>query len=222
MSATFARVPEESSVLLWLDERGGSKPGESGNYWVDLPHVQLGRHGCVEKSVAVAIVNEVHWTGFRRSVLVNIFSISFRKSEAYERSLNVSLALWNKNYYKCLISIPKLPHLIGAMASLHAEVVRREILKRFAVAYQSRVLTVPTKWLMSVMIYSDEQKMIDSFRAYGIHIDEKAKSVRFSKSDFDFEAQTVIFLNWILLQQIIYVFPPSWSPPVSNSLTTSF
>lgn len=77
------------------------------------------------------------------------------------------------------------------MASLHAQIIRREILKCFSVAYQSKVLTVRNEWLKNVLLYDSDKRLIDDLRYYGIQIDDKNRNTRFAKTDFKFDSPTV-------------------------------
>lgn len=77
------------------------------------------------------------------------------------------------------------------MASVHVQTIRREILKSFSIAYQNKVFTVPNEWLMNILLYDSEQRLIAEMRYYGIQIDEEAHNVRFNKADFKFDIPTV-------------------------------
>lgn len=77
------------------------------------------------------------------------------------------------------------------MASLHVQTIRREILQSFSIAYQSKVLTVSNEWLMNILLYDSERRLIEEFTYYGIQINEKTHNVRFNKADFKFDIPTV-------------------------------
>lgn len=48
-----------------------------------------------------------------------------RSKPTFQLSLTISFAFWNRNFYKCLVSIAKLPYILCAVASLHVQNIRR-------------------------------------------------------------------------------------------------
>lgn len=66
------------------------------------------------------------------------------------------------------------------------------MLVRFCEAYHSRMLTVPVKWLVKVLIYESKRQLIDDCVHYKCEVVEK-EFVNFNKTSFDYAADLVSY-----------------------------
>ncbi len=58
-------------------------------------------------------------------------------------SFKLSIDFFTNNFYRVLQSVPKLPHILAAVASLKMPIIRQKMLERFAVAFSNKMLSVP-------------------------------------------------------------------------------
>lgn len=61
----------------------------------------------------------------------------------------------------------------------------RDMLLRFSIAYQSKVLKVPITWLKRILIYDNTKDVINDCKYYNISCDLSSDCVRFNHSEFD-------------------------------------
>lgn len=69
----------------------------------------------------------------------------------------------------------------------------RELLLRFSVAYQSKVLTVPLDWLKNVLNCSSLNDVLTDCKYYNIKCEISQNCVRFNRSEFDAAKPIVSF-----------------------------
>lgn len=125
----------------------------------------------------------------------------------------MALSFWTRNFYKCLVNIIELPYILCAVASLHVQSIRRfvythilnieynlnhpnefkwfffstsnsDLVERFSVAYQNKVLTVPLDWLKRIMQYDSWQQLSTDLKYYGFVPDTQEQCVRFQRDSF--------------------------------------
>ncbi|XP_055602164.1 SAC3 domain-containing protein 1 [Uranotaenia lowii] len=71
--------------------------------------------------------------------------------------LTLNLEYIRANFYKVLEGFQSLPPLETALASLKLSEIRRQMLLRFSVAFQSKQLTVPLDWIGHILHYRDDE-----------------------------------------------------------------
>lgn len=119
----------------------------------------------------------------RRTLQLNS---SLKANFIIRTSLQISISFLQKNYYKVLRDITELPHLISAVASLRIPQLRKEVLRMFSIAYNSRSLSVPIDFLRKLLIYDEMKTLSQDLIDLGIRGDgEEPTKVVFNRMKFD-------------------------------------
>uniref|UniRef100_A0A182PH88 SAC3/GANP/THP3 conserved domain-containing protein n=1 Tax=Anopheles epiroticus TaxID=199890 RepID=A0A182PH88_9DIPT len=103
------------------------------------------------------------------------------------------------NYFAAIRNMFQFAPLEAAVSSLQLPQFRRRLLQQFAIAYQSRVQTVPLEWLESILHYEGRERtcLPDDCRHYNLQLVTKSGgkqqnndgnsswTVKFEKAQFD-------------------------------------
>lgn len=108
---------------------------------------------------------------------------NIKKSVLFKKVCRVSFSFYCQNYFKTMMEIQQLPHLLCAIASLKMQVIRRNVLETFCHAYNSKTLVVPLSWL-SKMLFQEVNELKDSLKYYEIELTCDRNAVKFSKTQF--------------------------------------
>ncbi|XP_031640631.1 germinal-center associated nuclear protein [Contarinia nasturtii] len=106
------------------------------------------------------------------------------KNSTFKCSFTVALSFWTRNFYKCLSNIMNLPYILCAVASLHVQSIRRELVQSFSVAYHNKLLSVSLEWLKNITFFHSVQELILDLRYYGLSVDTQTKTVNFQRDAF--------------------------------------
>ena len=98
--------------------------------------------------------------------------------------IKMSIEYLQGNLFKVVSLMSQLPEIQCAIASLKLQTIRRELLLRFSVAYQSKSLTVPSEWLQKVLLYENRDLLLQDCHYYGLEIVNRT-DVRFERIKFD-------------------------------------
>ncbi|XP_053677398.1 germinal-center associated nuclear protein [Anopheles nili] len=134
--------------------------------------------------------------------------------------ISTQLECLRGNYFAALQQIKQYAPLEAAVATLQLPALRRRILQQFSVAYQSRVQTVPLRWLETILHYEGHERtwLSDDCRHYNLQLvptkttcnegeptgrDNRNSAVKFDKSQFDVhrgvvQARKVPFIEDVL------------------------
>ncbi|XP_053688480.1 SAC3 domain-containing protein 1 [Sabethes cyaneus] len=113
-------------------------------------------------------------------------SLPSKLKESLRTLLRMNIEYHRGNFYRVLHAIQKLPPLEAALAVLKLAEIRRQMLLRFSVAFQSKVLIVPLEWLHHVLHYQkcEGLALIDDCKYYNLQvIDQSARSTK-TKTDW--------------------------------------
>lgn len=122
------------------------------------------------------------------------FDINLRTSFMIKSSIGILISYHQREFYKLLHDIPKLPHpIVCAIASLQLCDIRKEVLRVFSIAYNSQSLKVPLAFLQRLLVYDDPITLHAHLREnLGIHDDDDDvtptnhdAAIRFDRKKFD-------------------------------------
>jgi SAC3 domain-containing protein 1 len=99
-------------------------------------------------------------------------------------SFKLSIDFITNNFYRILQSVPKLPHILAAVASLKLPVIRQKLLERFAVAFSNKMLTVPLCWLEE-LFYLNSNTLLSDLKNFNIEVIQDQGRVKFDRNQFD-------------------------------------
>jgi SAC3 domain-containing protein 1 len=118
---------------------------------------------------------------------------SFESSFTMQTVLKIALNMHTQNYFKVIHLIPRLPHVLCAIASLKLMEIRKEILKTFTIAYSSNNLRVPADFTLRVLSYDRIEDLQCDLKNLGICYDEteNSTSINFNRKKFNIENSCV-------------------------------
>ncbi|XP_058830888.1 germinal-center associated nuclear protein [Topomyia yanbarensis] len=102
--------------------------------------------------------------------------IDLKKHLIHQLSMNIEYL--RGNFYRVLIGVRKLPPLEAAIVAVKLPEIRRQLLLRFSIAFNSKVLTVPLEWIGHVLQYQENEAvaLIDDCKYYGLQIVDQPKA----------------------------------------------
>lgn len=103
-------------------------------------------------------------------------------------SIDILIGYHQRDFYKVLIQIPKLPHpIVCAVASLELNEIRKEMIRVFSIAYNSQSLKVPLAFLQRLLVYDNLSTLCTHLREnLGIHeTHDDDDAIRFDRKKFD-------------------------------------
>lgn len=100
----------------------------------------------------------------------------------------IAINYYQGNFYRVLVGIQKLPHILSAIAALKLQTLRRKLYLVFAHAYTSKQLFVPAKFVCKLVLYADVSNLLADCKYYNIKLNEDKSSLQFQKSDFNVNA----------------------------------
>lgn len=106
-----------------------------------------------------------------------------KKTALFKKVYRVSFNFSCQNYFKTMVEIRELPHLLCAMASLKMQLIRKNVLEIFSHAYNSKTLVVPLDWL-SKIVFQEVEDLKATINHYELELADNKTSVKFSKSKF--------------------------------------
>uniref|UniRef100_W8BRQ2 80 kDa MCM3-associated protein n=1 Tax=Ceratitis capitata TaxID=7213 RepID=W8BRQ2_CERCA len=107
------------------------------------------------------------------------------KSEVFASAFQIAIHYHQGNFYRVLVGIQKLPHILSAIASLNLQKLRSKVYLVFAHAYNSKQLMVPTSFLSRLLLYEEVADLLADCKYYNIKICDDNKNIQFMKSDFN-------------------------------------
>lgn len=127
------------------------------------------------------------------------FDINLRATFMIKSSIGILILYHQREFYKLLHDMPKLPHpIVCALASLQLCAIRKEVLRVFSIAYNSQSLKVPLAFLQRLLVYDDPTTLVAHLRDnLGIHDDttpvndDNNAAIRFDRKKFDSEKSLV-------------------------------
>ncbi|KAH8379835.1 hypothetical protein KR009_007500 [Drosophila setifemur] len=114
-----------------------------------------------------------------------------RKDPTFELCFGICLAYHQGNLYNVLMGLPKLPHILCAVASIKLQAMRRSLLLIFTHAYNNKQLTVPVPYLLRLLLLDKPDSLLDQCRHYSISFTADRKAVHFNKTDFNNTVETL-------------------------------
>lgn len=142
-------------------------------------------------------------------------SKAIRNTNYVKISMKMSIEYQKGNFYRMLLLMKHLPNILSCVASIKLQDIRRykvrlkdlylihtiyyyyvdrKILQQFSIAYQSKVLTVPLKWLSVILCCDDMILLSNDCIYYGLEINKENTGVKFDKTKFDMEKALVSIL----------------------------
>jgi SAC3 domain-containing protein 1 len=122
-----------------------------------------------------------------------------RESHLIKQSIGILIAYHQREFYKILQAIPKLPSpIVCAIASLQLCEIRKEMLQMFSIAFNSQSLQVPVNFLQRLLIYDDSKILFSHLHLLGI-LDSPSSSsapqeILFNRKKFDSTKTLVSYL----------------------------
>ncbi|EDW18676.1 germinal-center associated nuclear protein [Drosophila mojavensis] len=116
--------------------------------------------------------------------------VQVRENEIFKLAFNICLNYHQGNLYRVIKGLPKLPHIICAVAGAKLQTIRRRLLEIFTHAYNSKQLTVPTAYLLHLTLL-EPKSLTEQCRHYNIAQTPDRKAVHFIKSEFKIDAETI-------------------------------
>ncbi|XP_022212904.2 germinal-center associated nuclear protein [Drosophila obscura] len=143
-----------------------------------------------------------------------------RQDPTFKLCFQMSLSYHQENLYRVLVALPKLPHILCALAATKLQMIRRRILQMFTHAYNKQ-FNVPGSYLLRVMLIDSPEHLTQQCCHYGLEVSKEfervpvlcnrsvfknpaetkllyipgagnvPKAVRFNKSDFINSAETI-------------------------------
>ncbi|EDW30333.1 GL17967 [Drosophila persimilis] len=114
-----------------------------------------------------------------------------RQDPTFKICFQMSLFYHQGNLYRVLMGLPKLPHILCALAATKLQTMRRRVLQMFTHAYNKQ-FDVPGSYLLRVMLIDSPTHLKQQCGHYGLEVSKDVpKAVRFNKSDFINSAETI-------------------------------
>lgn len=125
------------------------------------------------------------------------FDNNLKASIMIKTSIGILISYHQREFYRILHDIPKLPHpIVCAIASLQLCEIRKEVLRVFSIAYNSQMLKVPLLFLQRLLVYDNPLTLHSHLReSLGIHDDTMKNNnksedndevaIRFDRKKFD-------------------------------------
>ncbi|XP_011207456.2 germinal-center associated nuclear protein [Bactrocera dorsalis] len=113
------------------------------------------------------------------------------KNETFDLAYRIAINYYQGNFYRALVGIQKLPHILSAIAALKLQTLRRKVYMVFAHAYTSKQLFVPATFLCKLFLYEDVRNLLEDCKYYHIKLSEDKSSLQFQKSEFNINAVTL-------------------------------
>ncbi|CRL06418.1 CLUMA_CG019518, isoform A [Clunio marinus] len=112
---------------------------------------------------------------------------TFKSSPIIKLCIIIALNFHQRNYYKIIRDIQRLPHIICAVATLILPQLRRNLLYNFSIAYSSNTSTVPLDFLQRLLIYDNTEILVRDLIELDIQskAEEKLTAVKFNRKTFD-------------------------------------
>ncbi|KAH8269946.1 hypothetical protein KR018_000197 [Drosophila ironensis] len=111
-----------------------------------------------------------------------------RADATFKLCFGMCLAHQQGNLYRVLMGVPKLPHILAALASTKLQALRRTLLLIFTHAYNNKQLTVPAPYLLH-LLQLDGEALQKQCLHYGLHLASDRKAVLFNKTGFNSSAE---------------------------------
>lgn len=117
-----------------------------------------------------------------------------KSSSLLKTSFKLSIDYFTNNFYRVLLNVMKLPHILASVASLKLPIIRWKLLQRFAVAFNHKVLTVPSSWLEKLMLHENSTRFLSELEHF--NIESQDQRLKFDRNLFDGKKQPVSGLNY--------------------------
>ncbi|EDV39103.2 uncharacterized protein Dana_GF24663 [Drosophila ananassae] len=108
-----------------------------------------------------------------------------KKDPIFNLSFGICLAYHQGNLYRVLMGLPRLPHILCAVASTKLQAIRRSLLQIFTHAYNNKQLTVPVPYLLRLLLIDRPDSLQEQCRHYNLSLAVDRKAVHFNKTDFN-------------------------------------
>lgn len=106
-----------------------------------------------------------------------------REDKIFNLAFSICMNYHQGNLYRVIIGLPQLPHIICAVASSKLQMIRRRLLEIFTHAYNNKQLTVPTTYLLRMLLV-ESGVLTELCHQYNITLTPDRKAVHFIKTDF--------------------------------------
>lgn len=113
------------------------------------------------------------------------------KNETFDLAYQIAINYYQGNFYRVVVGIQKLPHILSAIAALKLQTLRRKVYLVFAHAYTSKQLFVPANFLCKLVLYENVTNLLADCKYYNIKSSEDKSSLQFQKSEFNINAGTL-------------------------------
>ncbi|XP_051860442.1 LOW QUALITY PROTEIN: germinal-center associated nuclear protein [Drosophila albomicans] len=114
-----------------------------------------------------------------------------REDDTFKLAFGICMNYHRGNLYRVIVDLPKLPHILCAVAAYKLQIIRRHLLEIFTHAYNNKQLTVPTAYLLRLTLVDKTQDFAQLCRHYNIALTPDSKAVHFNKTVFNSAAETV-------------------------------
>lgn len=114
--------------------------------------------------------------------------LTLKKSLIIGTSIKVLISYQQREFYKTIKNILKLPHsIVCAIAALQLPHIRKEMLATFSIAYNSSSLKVPLDFIQRLLVYDESAILLKHLREnLGIHDSSTSDdAIRFERKKFD-------------------------------------
>lgn len=161
-----------------------------------------GSRSAVYSTERRAIIEGIHLmlnmdetSALQRAIRLNA---KLKSSYIIKTAIEISINFHTRDFYKVIRDMQDLPHLVSAVASTKLPYIRKEILRMFSIAYNSRSLLVPIKFLKSLLVYDEKDVLLQDLKTLGID-SEDGKAVMFDRNKFDLKRPIVSFVLTLVL-----------------------
>lgn len=135
------------------------------------------------------MLNMDETSALQRAIRLNA---NLKSSYIIRTVIEISINFHTRDFYKVIRDMQDLPHLVSAVASTKLPYIRKEILRMFSIAYNSRTLRVPIEFLKSLLVYDEKDVLLQDLKTLGIDSADE-KTVMFDRNKFDLKMPIVSF-----------------------------
>lgn len=130
------------------------------------------------------LLNLSEENSLRRALKLKFF---IKSSRIMQTVFEMALNMHTRNHFRVINLIPKLPHVLCAIASLKLTEIRKEVLKTFTIAYNSNNLRVSADFIQRVLNYERKEDLHRDLINLGICDDETENltSINFNRKKFN-------------------------------------